>query len=672
MKSVAQRFMSVGKTKQSNNAESAVFGSAQNLASNIDNATSYRIAFYPIISSTDPEVAMGIATVMSYILDQYSKVTVYRILAKVELDSSNEEEEWDIAESQFSLNDWDFDGLDDNIQVYGELSQIGSSLQLRLTVDNSLLEDSAVVSIEYTANSLGTLVTQLPNIVSNIMTQLRGDLFSDQDELIMIYNQTSISDVEDNLSAIFYWNLDLYFHLWGVEWLDEEITSQFSEMLDIARNSQNSFSSWCVAVAMKQVLQIGFESIGELLMPFVDEVIGMDTANTSAILSQGLLQLGYVDDAIRVIESSIGKGEQSLAIWYSLINIYIASGFISKAIEAAQRAIENGATYEWIYARYGYLLIQAEAREIFVEELLLIDPDEYDDEEQIVEEVIAAFEKVLELNPDNIQVLHTQIPYIIEQFHDSLWEKFGRLVEVDTGGYLVRDVVEQLYDVEDLTPAFDVLTKQSEEDPNNVSVLLNLAHLAIVDDNPSLAETYIERCKQIASEKSIDTELQRLTLLAKYEDFDHHFAELMTVIGAGRAVSQDDIDFLEESIEVAPLFANLYITLAQAYIGWQDFDTALEVLQEGNTKADASPEILRLIAVVLWKKGKSEDAFTYLNQGIEQFPNDVGLLTQIATFLIENDQLDDARPYIERAEVIAPSHPYLWQIRKMIASNMGD
>lgn len=671
MNSVAQRLMSVGKTKQANNAESAIFGSSQNLASNIDDASSYRIAIYPIISSQDPEIAMGIATVMAYILEQYSKVTVYRILAKVDVESSDEEE-WDIAESQFSLNEWNFEGLDDNIQIYGKLSRSDEAVELRLTIDNSLLDDSEVTEIEHTAVTIEALVAQLPIVVSNIMSKLRGEMFTDQEELIISYRDDEIADIDDILSAVFYWNLDLYFHFWGVEWLDDEIINQFTEILDIARAKNNHFTSWCAAMMMKQVLQIGVESIGEILVPFLDEVTALDTANTSAILSQGLLQLGYVDDAIRVVENSISKGEQSLSTWYALINIYVASGFITKAIEAVQRAIENGADYEWIYARYGYLLMQAEAREIFIEELMLIDPEEYEDEDQIAEEIIAAFEKALMLNPDNIQVLYTQFPYIIEQFHDSLWDKFGRLVKLDSGGYLVRDIVEQLYEVDDLTPAFDALRKQSEENPENVSIFLNLAHLAIVDANPSLAETYIERCKQIKSGKSIATELQRLTLLAKYEDFDHHYAELTTVIGAGRALSQDDVDFLEESIEVAPLFANLYITLAQAYLGWQDFDTALEVLQEGNTKADTSPEILRLIAVVLWKKGKSEEAFTYLNQGIGQFPNDVGLLTQIATFLIENDQLDDARPYIERAEVIAPSHPYLWQIRKMIASNLGD
>ena len=44
----------------------------------------------------------------------------------------------------------------------------------------------------------------------------------------------------------------------------------------------------------------------------------------------------------------------------------------------------------------------------------------------------------------------------------------------------------------------------------------------------------------------------------------------------------------------------------------------------------------------------------------------------MANYLITNNQFDDARQYIARAEAIAPSHRALSQLRRLVAQKMAE
>ena len=75
---------------------------------------------------------------------------------------------------------------------------------------------------------------------------------------------------------------------------------------------------------------------------------------------------------------------------------------------------------------------------------------------------------------------------------------------------------------------------------------------------------------------------------------------------------------------------------------------------------------------ILWERNEREEAVSKLNAALERFPRDVYLLAQMANCLIENNQFDDARQYITRAETIAPSHRAIWQVRQLVARKMAE
>jgi tetratricopeptide (TPR) repeat protein len=314
-------------------------------------------------------------------------------------------------------------------------------------------------------------------------------------------------------------------------------------------------------------------------------------------------------------------------------------------------------------------LISAENNDWFVEQLLLVDPDEIDEADQIPQEIIASLEKLLELNPNNVIALYTLLPYLIDTNSDDIWEHFKQLVQLDKSSHYTRNIIDHLYELDDLKPAFDILNDQAQNSSENPASYLNLAQLAIIDENTILAQEYLEMCEKFVPQygEGMEIEIQRLKLSVAHLDFDQQYSEIKMILDAKNIVSENDVEFLEDAIEIAPKFGDLYVTLACCYLSWKDTDDALEVLNDAQTKVGSHPRIIQTLAQVLWDTDQKALSFEQLNEGLKYYPNDVPLLTQIAGYLIDNNQLSDSKPFIERAEIIAPSHPRLWKLRKKIA-----
>ena len=196
----------------------------------------------------------------------------------------------------------------------------------------------------------------------------------------------------------------------------------------------------------------------------------------------------------------------------------------------------------------------------------------------------------------------------------------------------------------------------------------------MLEQNYALAENYLAEARQSFREPDddLELELQRLELMSAVPDFEARFAEVKLLLNAGRPVSESDAELLESAIDIAPKLVDTYITLARVYAGWRDFEGASEILLESRERAGEHPRIILGLVQVLWNTGRRDDAVQELNEGIASYPNDIALLTQMASYLIENGQMDDARQFMERAESIAPSNRAVTQMRGLIARKLAD
>ena len=313
----------------------------------------------------------------------------------------------------------------------------------------------------------------------------------------------------------------------------------------------------------------------------------------------------------------------------------------------------------------------AEVNSWSVQDVLLIDPDDYEEEEHITVEIANALKLYTNETEEDLGALQLALTYMIDANDDELWIYFERLSKQDDEGNLTGDIIDRLIELDDYDRAYDILERQLDSNPY---AYVHLAQLTLADADSAMALEMIQACRAKFTEidDNLELELQRIKLQATLPSFDARYAEIKVILSANRPVSEDQVDMLEQAIEHAPKLVDLHLLLSQCYISWRDADSAHEVLREAEQLAGSDPKIDLGIVQILWERNEREAAITRLNAALERFPRDVYLLAQMANCLIENNQFEDARQYIARAETIAPSHRAIWQVRRLVAQKMSD
>lgn len=670
MQDAAERMRALGQQPADASAPTSIFGSAAGLAQTIQADAEYRLSMYPFICSEKPEVAMGLAACLGYLLEQYQDMRVYRCFAKI--DDAEDNTEIMASDYQFSVADWTLDGLADNVTVQGELCLAAHSFELRIDIDDSLssskFESDAV---SHRTDSLAGLVSALPAIAANIFGAQTGEVNT---RSIIEYDAFDAGDVELErlLEAVFGWNLDVYLYFWDVQWNQADVQDQFREGLDWAAKLPGEFAFWILGMMAKQVMQPGIGDIGEHLLPLLGAAFSdaNHAAPGAAAAALGLSSLGQAAQANAFLQPR-ATAQAPASVWCALIDIQLVSGRVDYAVDVAQRALESGVQHPSLYWQYAQLLMSAEVNSWDVDDVLLLDPDEYDEEAHISVEIANALKLYIDASQEDIGALQLALLYMIDTADDELWISFERLLQSDEEGDFCGEVVDRLIELDDYDRAYDVLENHLDSNPY---AYVYLAQLALADADSALSAEYVAACRASLAEidDNLELELQRVGLRASLPSFDAQFAEIKVALSANRPVAEDQVEVLEQAIELAPRLIDLHLLLSACYGSWRDDESALEVLREAEERADADPQIDLGIARILWSKNERNEAVSRINSALERFPNDVYLLAQLAAYLIENDQYEDARQYLALAETIAPSHRAIWQVRRLIAQKMAE
>ncbi len=670
MLNAAERMKSLGQQPSDSGAPASIFGSAAGLAQAIQADEQYRISMYPIVCSELPEVAMGLASCLCYLLEQYQDARVYRCFARI--DSADENADITASDYQFSAAEWTLDGLADNVILDGAFNSAADGYELRIVIDKSLsANDVDCITLSYSVESLAAAVSVLPAVAADVYDKLAGEVNTSS---IIDYAPLDAETAEliGLLECVFGWNLDVYLYLWDVEWDGTDVHEQFSEILELCKQHPSEFAYWCLGMLAKQVMQPGISEVGEVIMAQLGRALGDDlrAAAGAAAAALGISRLGHAQRAIAFLQPHLRPGA-SASVWCAMIEIRLDTGQFSEAIDTAQLALESGLQHPALYWRYAELLMAAEVNSWNVDDVLLLDPEEFDEEEHITVEIANALKLYTNGRKQDLSALQLAITYMIDAADEELWIYFERLLQRDEEGIFSGDVVDRLIELEDHDRAYDVLESHLDSNPY---AYVYLAQLALADADPALAAEMVEACRAAFAEidDNLELELQRVRLKASLPSFDEQYAEIKVVLSANRPVSEDKVELLEQAIEFAPQLVDLHLLLSTCYRSWRDNDSALEVLREAEQQAGPDPQIDLGIAQILWLQNKPKEAVSLLNAALERFPNDVYLLVQMATYLIENDQFEDARQYITLAETIAPSHRAIWQVRRLVAQRMAE
>lgn len=670
----ARKLMRVRDEKKVVSEPAAILGSAVSLPSAIVSTKPYRIGLWPCVSEEDPKLAMGLFATLAHLLEHWQDTVVYRLF--VRLEGNSDEFQWSMQQSQFGIDDWTVDALDENIAIWGQLTK-PEDWQLTIYIENDYLmgDDDEPKEFIITASDEAGLIEQLPHLAEQIAAFNGANRLDESEPIYDItrLSNANIDNLRDLMEQLLLWDAQLITMLWGLSWDDDDILEDFETLLAKGVAVESDFAAWAVAKALTHTFLPGYRIVGQLLLKKVANVLTSfeDYASPDAIIAGSLYQLGQSAQAFDILTKATQKNPTVVYNWLKLANIRIASSHTNAAVDTLQNAIQQITDSAVLYRRYGDTLVIADQEGDEIDNIILSDDGS---EDWLLWEAVEAYQRAIDTNPDDFTALYNQLIQLaqIDSNHERFWEQFKALVAGDVSNNYVRDVIDSLYYVDDISDGTDAIQASMQKNGESFGAYINLASLHLVYDEGDEAYPYLEKAKQLAESVEDHAEVERLMLNANYPEFEFTFAEISAVVGAGNSARSEDVEFLEEIAKSAPHVLEIHLLLARAYKAWDDLDAALDVLLDTNERIPNNPVVLDLLADVLWTIDQKELAFQYLNQGIQQNPFNVPLLVRIGRYLFDNGQLDQARMFLARAEEIAPRSGVLQSTRTYIASKMSE
>jgi tetratricopeptide (TPR) repeat protein len=666
MQDFSHNLINLHNRQDSSNQSSVIFGTAASLSQSLETRQRVRIGMWPCISSSEPNAAMGMFTVLALLLERWPDIRAYPVFVKLE--GKPTDYKWSVEQSQFEVDDWEMEYLDENVALWGKLESIDGKWQLIIDVENDIGDERVEKTFTYDGGTLSELVGKLPTAAQDIAEIVEADDISSD-----VYGDVTTGEdtLRVLLSDLFQWQLNLHLSLWGTTWDIDTIRIDLNK-LTVSGGNAGVFGAWCVSNAVAQAMLPGYgEEINDFVAFNAANLVDKfsDTAFSYIAIGSALYGMGRVGQAYDLLEEGVEAHSDNVALWNRLANLYHLGGQIDEAIDTYQRAIEIDAVNVALYRRYAYVLGMLDDDKD-LEEFILIDPDDYANN-LVNWEFIEAYEEAIKLEPENITLLRQQLIFLISMFDEErLWKRFETLLKLDKEGDSVRAVVDTMDALENREQAIEIVKKQIETTGERVDLYVNLATLYLIDEDGDLAVGALEKAEKLTEDEEILADISRMMLSAEDPEFELRLGEISTQVTAGNDVKAEDANFLENIIEKAPLLTEAYVLLAKTYIIWEEDGDALDVLLDGHKIVPEEPEIIENLARVLWKSGEKELTFEYLNKGIAANPTYVALLALAGLYLAENGQDENAKEYLMQAEAISPRNPVLTQVRASIARMM--
>ncbi|MFW5709112.1 MAG: tetratricopeptide repeat protein [Chloroflexota bacterium] len=648
------------------NLPSAIFGTAGQLARSLETRERVRMAVWPCLSTEEPAAALGLMSALIYFLDSWRDIRIYPLLIK--LDDAPGVFEWTMSRSQFTVDDWSLDDLDDNAALWGTLESSQGRWTLSLTLEDDLTDEDSH-SFSYTADDLAGIFSQLPAVAEAIAMALNVS-----GEVIEAYDVVGLNDTVliSMLRAISDWQIGLLLSHYGLSLERIDFSKRLDSLLDATKG--RDAGAWLASSAFAHGLLPGYGEATALIARHTDTLIETfpEASFPSIYSAAALFRLALVDRAYTILEAEVEAHPQSVASWLTLADLYRRGGRIVEMVDAFQRAIEEDAVNVTLYRNYATVL-ELINDEMAVQEFVLIDPDEYYDR-FLTWEAIAAYDEARQLQPDSVVLLQRQTQLLID-VADGAYERFignfKQLLEIDTAGDHIRAVCDQMELLDDLDPVLDLLEEAVETSPDRVDLHINLAVTYLANEDYDLAAEELEEARGLTQDAGLLADIDRLMLSANDPDFEAHLGEIEAQVDGGARIDSNDIEFLEDIIDQAPSMAESYVLLGKALMTDGDLADALDILLDGHEQIPDDLDIITLIGQVLWESGEHATAFEYMNKGLELDHNHVPLLAQTGQYLFEDGQEAEARAFLARAEAISPRHRALAAARRAIADMLN-
>lgn len=636
----------------------------------------YRVGLWPIVSNSEPEMAIGVGLVLAALLEQWQSVCVYRLVAQVE--ENFIDQKWSMTQSQFGVDDWEPEGLDENVAIWGSLENDNGHIKFSIEIENDSREDDETLKLETIYTSLSDLVNALPAVSEKIVLwidsvfELAGTHYGQVDE-------TDTLLLDEFIEKLFHWELSYYLALSGNE-IDAPV-NDLESLVKLSQQMKSDFGAWVLAQSMARMMRFAQISWSQTLVSNINTVLRQldDRPIFVAIICITLFRLDYGAGVFDLLESNLVLHPEHTIVWNTLAIIYSSLREDLATLDVYQRAIEANAANASTYRRYADLIILINNQQLrlksgnphvspagrpFLERYIYASTD---DQTRNIYEAATAYQNAVESNPEDLEALMQLVKCLTTLEDKRAWDYCQRLVEKDTEGGVTASVIDQLSE-DEIPFMIDILENLKPKDPLQSSISINLArcYLAVGKNDRAGIELAQVPKEKLSQQNQIV--VSRLNLAAHFLDFETRIAEISSILEANGEISEDDIEFLETLLEKERAFSEGYSILAKGYLSRNEHDAALEVLLDCQNDAPFDADATSLLAKVLWDEDQSDLAFAYLEKGLKQDKCNATLLSLNGRFLFETGQDEEAKEMLLLAEECDPMDAELAATRRYIAN----
>lgn len=332
--------------------------------------------------------------------------------------------------------------------------------------------------------------------------------------------------------------------------------------------------------------------------------------------------LNDLDNALKVAQFALERGNENPVVMAQLGNLYIEQDDFDQAEPFLRRAIDDGK----VPSAYG--------------DLANVLWDRSDDDEDAAQ--------AKEDREEALTLLRTAI-------------------ELPQVAKSTLDMLLDLYEEEELDEARAIVEKGMERHTESATVLMAAANMYIDADETELAKPVLERILALPRRGIDDDAFARRQLLSlTVKDFEERYDDAVEAINGGDG---DKIahaaKFMREVIAEDQLYWQPHLMLALAVRATEGDEAALAHLNNAVRLRPNDAQIRELLAAILRKGGKAREAVEHLRALVSINPREIEPVAALAATMRDANMYDEARQVCQTALQMVPDHP---EFTKILAS----
>jgi tetratricopeptide (TPR) repeat protein len=593
----------------------------------------------------DEPIAMGIWTVLRYALDQYEDIRTYPTYF-----DPQESSMLSFGEDKFKY----FTEMKNNVILSGVL-ETTNDYSLSISMSGIFVEASAQ-RVTLQGATLELLLAQIPDALTSLVSHLKERTGQKVITLSPLRANT------DMLTTI--WDLEkrLLQSLILLDW-DEDafVVAAEKAISDVAKDE--SLAAEVIFEIVQASIFPPYSLTTNARKRLLDAILSSEKEKAIASLIMNLNQHGAAATALHLVgEMEVEVGDD---VKIALADSALLNNDVHQAIETYQAVLKTHSENAAVLSAYANTLVYAMKHELLPLDFTPI----LSSHEDTLYEVIVGYEKAFELEEEAAHLL-AAFQVALEYQHEDAPSLFVRLASSDAIGTSISSAIAALQDDEFVSYVDAVEQVIDDSSAEKARLLLVLAELYLAMEDHDASRECLEEYAEISSER--DNRMRMLQLHSTQPNLEFQLSQFQQMNEQGKRLGDEQIDVLEAALVEYPWYSDGYLVLANGYVSRNDAQAAIEVLQDALTSVPDDPRLPLLLSTILKGDDQSALALETALEANKQFPYDLSMIAWIAKTLFDEGAEDEAKLYIQQAEMIAPTSRELAALRQHIGSKLGD